>query len=577
MRILSNSFYADMQAHDVVSFDGNRNDADDFNIAQRWRTFDEVVASLPAGWVPDLVLFHTPLYNPVPAGIEHAPWPTAVIVDDWFGGVDYLPDTFRCFDVVVASDRLAEGLLRSAGFDNVCYWPAFGHSPDRFYCDDTTARDIDVSFAGNLSFNVQFARLHWIERILLLDPRHVVQVADGLFGAGYRSLLNRSKIVFNRTFKGEMNARVFEATACGALLFVEEDNREIREFLTPGKEVILFNAENLEERIDWYLGHDDERQAIAAAGRRRIARLTYAQLYERLLADVLAMIGKGSRRSPNRRSYANSATHRSFVQALFTNISPQLRIEGAARLIAACCEERVALNDAAVALLSAAVESFQKGDHETAMAVAAYAKRLLDQVIASSKTYVTALYNRAEAAEVAGDAADARERFLSLTQLESTALDDLAGAVHPFTYAMPLRTLWSDALVTREGETRNGGERRSTVLRAMAFCKYSGYCAEPAAAAVAVASAHRLMPEVPYFAGLALLHDALDDPGEILAAAGRLPVSSEIWVLAATALMRSGNRNQAVAYAQNRLLMASRLQCGVDLSPVVGLLSELIA
>jgi hypothetical protein len=85
----------------------------------------------------------------------------------------------------------------------------------------TNQRDIDVLFVGNFHQAVRRERLPWLLRIAQLGYRWRVCLRTGAFGDEYRQLLSRSRIVFNRSIRGEANQRVFEALAGGALLFQE--------------------------------------------------------------------------------------------------------------------------------------------------------------------------------------------------------------------------------------------------------------------------------------------------------------------------------------------------------------------
>jgi hypothetical protein len=74
------------------------------------------------------------------------------------------------------------------------------------------------------------------------------------------------------------NMRLFEATGTGALLVTDwKDN--LPEMFLPGKEVVAYrNREECGELIQYYLEHNDEREAIAASGRRRtLESHTYLQ------------------------------------------------------------------------------------------------------------------------------------------------------------------------------------------------------------------------------------------------------------------------------------------------------------
>ena len=74
-----------------------------------------------------------------------------------------------------------------------------------------------VLFVGNLHPAVQRERMPWLARLAGLGDRRRVVIQTGVFGEAYRALLARSRIVFNRSIRGECNLRVFEAAAAGAL------------------------------------------------------------------------------------------------------------------------------------------------------------------------------------------------------------------------------------------------------------------------------------------------------------------------------------------------------------------------
>jgi len=130
---------------------------------------------------------------------------------------------------------------------------------------------------------VQGERLAWLGRLARLGERWRVSVQTGVFGDAYRRLLGRARIVFNRGIRGECNRRVFEAVAAGALLFQEEDNREVPAIFQDGKECVFYNARNLEELLEHYLEHEDDRRSIAEAARARVPDFTFERLWDGML------------------------------------------------------------------------------------------------------------------------------------------------------------------------------------------------------------------------------------------------------------------------------------------------------
>jgi tetratricopeptide (TPR) repeat protein len=80
--------------------------------------------------------------------------------------------------------------------------------------------------------------------------------------------------------------RCYEAAACGSLLFCEEENGEIREFFEDRVHCVLYNEQNLDELLDYYLSHEEERARITRAAAERVAEFSFPRNMRRL-ADRL--------------------------------------------------------------------------------------------------------------------------------------------------------------------------------------------------------------------------------------------------------------------------------------------------
>src|SRR5262249_33552785 len=113
-------------------------------------------------------------------------------------------------------------------------------------------------------------------------------LATGVFGPRYRELLARSRVVFNRSIRGECNQRVFEAAASGCLLFQEAGNPEVPLFLEPGREYVEYTDADLEDRLEHSLSHEGEPRAVAEAGRRRAQGCSFQALWDQALAQLEA-------------------------------------------------------------------------------------------------------------------------------------------------------------------------------------------------------------------------------------------------------------------------------------------------
>ena len=83
---------------------------------------------------------------------------------------------------------------------------------------------------------------------------------------------NGAKIVLNNLHPAVINGlnkRTFETTGCGAFLLVKY-RPALEELYDVGKEVVAYhNFDDMIEKIDYYLAHDEERKKIAEAGYKR--------------------------------------------------------------------------------------------------------------------------------------------------------------------------------------------------------------------------------------------------------------------------------------------------------------------
>ena len=245
-------------------------------------TFQDILERLPDGWQPDLVLWLCH-YHPIPQGIEHSPFPTVAAVGDWNLLFTSFKDDLKRFDRIV-TDKAGVEMLRHAGFENVDYWPMFSYDVFQHRRIENTKRIYDVVMIGNFNHDVQHERSYWLHRLAKLKNRFDIHLLCGIYGEDYTRLLNQAKIVFNRSIRGEMNMRAYEATACGSLLFFEEENLEIRDFFQDRVECVLYNEDNLEELLEYYLTHDEERERIAEAGYQRVQQETQRHHFEQLVA-----------------------------------------------------------------------------------------------------------------------------------------------------------------------------------------------------------------------------------------------------------------------------------------------------
>lgn len=247
--------------HDAVHFgSGTVN----YNIGLGW---SDLFERLPSGWKPDCILWTWPEYILWPAW-EECPVPLLTVVGDWHFNFSALSDCLRGCDYIFA-DRLGTQRLKELGVEHVEWWPSYGHiSNECKRLDDPPL--YDVTFIGRLKFSSHRKRSRYLAKLTQLASRYRVRIVRDLFGPEYFEALARSRIVVNDGVRGEMNMRAYEATACGALLFMEKDNLEISEFLRDGIDCVLFDEDNLVSLLSDYLENETLRRSVANSGWRCI-------------------------------------------------------------------------------------------------------------------------------------------------------------------------------------------------------------------------------------------------------------------------------------------------------------------
>jgi hypothetical protein len=383
-------------------------------------TIHELFAALPQGFQPDLLLIYWPDQDPIPKQLHECPVPVVGVMSDYNLTLPFIVGLWPFFDMFLV-DRAGQDLFPRLSFADVRYFCQFSFKAPSHRLYPGTQRDLDVAFAGNLSPLVQRERAPWIERVRQLPHLGITaEVQTNIFGEAYGRFLNRAKIGFNRSIRGEMNLRAFEVPACGALLFMEEDNQEVRDFLTPGEEVVLYNDHNFEDLVQEYLADEPRRRKIAAAGHRRIQDFRMSRQIL-TLGNLLSRPGPGRPDStPAERALGRGTA----LLATWANedaaVAPLLEAHKLAP------QDPRPLNALATALLR------KTGAPQVAQAV-----KLLQQARALSRGYVPALFNLAFLFDQDNqqDIADAYREEIHEALDNSPSWSDLDGVLLPLGFS----------------------------------------------------------------------------------------------------------------------------------------------
>ena len=288
-------------------------------------TLQSILERVPSGWSPEAFVWYNAEYFAIPRGLRDLPCLTVAVVGDWNQRFTFVLDALREFDLVL-TDKRGVRLFTACGLERVAYLPAYSFDP-ALVLPAGGARDIDIGIACNLNHAAQRERAVWLRRVAQLDGRFTVRITSGVHGADYAAFLGRTKITFNRSIRGEMNLRCYEGPAGGSLLFVEEENEEVREFLQPGVECVLYNERNLEQLLEFYLTHEEERAAIAAAGQAKILQHSYADHFELLVKEIEACQAAGGRSARGKERVGHRRTAAHAVQVISAS-PPEASVSG---------------------------------------------------------------------------------------------------------------------------------------------------------------------------------------------------------------------------------------------------------
>ncbi|MBI4506136.1 MAG: glycosyltransferase [Chloroflexi bacterium] len=343
--------------HDVLCF--GPDEALTYRPGERW---EELLARPPAGWWPDVVVWWSPEYRPWPV-LDECPVMLVAVVGDWNLNFSALRQNLARCDYIV-TDRAGVERFQALGYANVAFWANFSFHPPVHHPYPDLPPVYDVLFIGNLNHDVQRQRARLLARLARFAGRYRVAILGGLYGEEYARAVAQSRIVVNKSIRGEMNMRAYEAPACGALLFMERENVEVRDIFRDGVECVLYGEDDFEALLERYLEDEPRRARVAAAGHARVQREGYPAHLQALL-DRLAAVDWPALRAQRERWAALDVAARHYHSGRWlaqTGYVPHLARDELATAARLAPDEPAYANALAVAeaLLAAAYERAER-------------------------------------------------------------------------------------------------------------------------------------------------------------------------------------------------------------------------
>lgn len=277
-------------------------------------SLDELLGALPAGWTPNLIVFGDDCRLLRAVGIEDAPCPTLMIsVDAHHNAGWHAPLAVAC-DVACVAQRDYLDAYVAAGATDVHWLPCW--APDDLP-PPVPAKTFEVAFVGSLDPRLNPERVALMDALRARLPLHVAEGA-------YADVFGRSRIVLNQTVKGDLNARVFEAMACGALLVTERTGNGLLDLFREGEHLVTYprgDVEAIVATVERWRAAEHQRREVAACGLAEVrARHLESHRATAVLAHAAARTARpplGVRHAGAARAYRQLAHYATLLAARF--------------------------------------------------------------------------------------------------------------------------------------------------------------------------------------------------------------------------------------------------------------------
>ncbi|MFC1942657.1 glycosyltransferase [Chloroflexota bacterium] len=214
----------------------------------------------------------------------------------WFGDDEVCFDDYSRWripfvDYCVTGDIHSVSKYKELGAKVIHAIPCTGTAFDRDWAKMET--DYDVSFVG----------VRDDDRVRYIDELRNHNINVNVFGSGWGRFLNYEDMInvfqtskINLSFSKDrrnttlqIKGKIFEVCMAGGFLLTEY-NPIFEDYFDIEKEIVCFqDAEEMKEKIDYYLLHDKERNAIAQAGwKRATAEYTSFHMISKIFNEVRA-------------------------------------------------------------------------------------------------------------------------------------------------------------------------------------------------------------------------------------------------------------------------------------------------
>lgn len=248
------------------------------------RTYKQLLEKMPKGFQPEIYLWVDAGLTKVADDIHLVPAVKLCYLIDTHLDPDVRIEIARHFDYTFLAQKRQVPEFVRAGIPNVAWLP-LACSPE-LHEVGPLERIYDVAFVGRPQGDANPRRRNLIDAIAQRFPNsRICQCWPDEMARVYA----QAKIVVNACVNFDVNMRVFEAMAAGALLVTDQADG-LEDLFDHGKHLIIYrNDEEVFDLIANYLRDDAARERIAENGR---ALVLFEHTYDRRLAQMLEAAGR---------------------------------------------------------------------------------------------------------------------------------------------------------------------------------------------------------------------------------------------------------------------------------------------
>lgn len=225
---------------------------------------------------PSLYLWIESAGGYFPKNLDAIACPKACIFIDSHVNLSYQLEWAKHFDFIFVAQLDFVQAFKNQGL-NAHWLPLAADS--EIHCRTETPKIHDVSMVGSI-----FPKTRRFELIEKIQSKFKFY-SERCFLEDMSRVYSASKMVFNNAIKDDLNMRVFEAMATGTLLLTDLARGSGQDELFKNNEdYVLYQDENILDKIEFYLENKSKREEIALRGQTLIHK---AHLYSHRVNDLL--------------------------------------------------------------------------------------------------------------------------------------------------------------------------------------------------------------------------------------------------------------------------------------------------